>query len=121
VTHVVALVVDRDLGAALERAGAAAGHDVDVCTGEAEAWAACEERTELLVVDASSDAVDGATLVDSMRAGGELEGVRTLALHADRDPAAKARAEKVGFDLVVPRSRIEAEGARLIGGLLGAG
>jgi PleD family two-component response regulator len=118
--HVVALVTDGELAAAFARSAEAAGHDLDVCTGEAEAWDACEERTELLVVDASSDSVDSATLVDSMRAGGELERVRTLALHADDDPDAKARAEEVGFDLVVPRSRMEAEGGELIARLLGA-
>jgi DNA-binding response OmpR family regulator len=116
--HVVALVSDPDLGARLAAAAEAAAHAVDLCTGEAEAWDACEERTELLVVDLSSETVDGAMLVDSMRAGGELAGVRTLAFHADSDPVAKARAEEVGFDLVVPRSQMEVEGAALIARLL---
>jgi hypothetical protein len=58
------------------------------------------------------------TLVDSTRAGGELHGVRTLALHADADPEAKARAQEVGFDAIVSRSRLEAEGARLVARLL---
>jgi hypothetical protein len=37
-----------------------------------------------------------------MRAGGELQGVRTLAFHGDADLAARARAAEVGFDVVVP-------------------
>jgi CheY-like chemotaxis protein len=116
--HIVALLSDRDLAAELLVAAGAGGHDIDVCAGEAEAWDACEEQTALLVVDASTDAIDGVTLVDSMRAGGELEMVRTLAFHGDGDPVAKARAEQVGFDLVVPRSSMAAEGARLIARLL---
>jgi CheY-like chemotaxis protein len=117
-THVVALVTDRELGAAVARAAEAAGHALDVCAGEAEAWDACEERTELLIVDLSSSAVDGATLVESMRAGGELGRVRVVTFYADGDCTAKARAEDVGFDLVVPRSSMEAD---LIVRLLDAG
>jgi len=63
--HLVALITDRELAAELVAAAEAAGHDVDVCTGEADAWDACEERTELLAVDISSDSIDGVTLVDS--------------------------------------------------------
>lgn len=116
--HLVALITDRELAAELAAAAEAAGHHVDVCSGEADAWAACEQRTELLVVDISSDSIDGATLVDSMRAGGELHGVRTLAFHGDADLAAKARAAEVGFDVVVSRSHMQADGAQLIAGLL---
>jgi CheY-like chemotaxis protein len=116
--HIVALLTDRELAAELVVAAGAGGHDIDVCAGEAEAWDACADQTALLVVDASSDAIDGVMLVDSMRAGGELELVRTLAFHGDSDPVAKARAEQVGFDLVVPRSSMGAEGARLIARLL---
>jgi PleD family two-component response regulator len=116
--HLVALITDREIAAELEAAAAAGGHDVDVCRGEADAWDACEERTELLVVDVSSESIDGATLVDSMRAGGELRGVCTLAFHGDTDPAAKERAAEVGFDVVVTRSQMRADGAQLIAGLL---
>ena len=116
--HLVALITDPELAAELVAAAETAGHDVDVCTGEPDAWEACEERTDLLVVDISSDLIDGVTLVDSMRAGGELQGVRTLAFHGDADLAAKARASEVGFDVVVPRSQMRADGAQLIAGLL---
>ena len=82
--HLVALITDLELAAELVATAEAAGHDVDVCTDEPDTWEACEERTELLVVDTSSDSIDGVTLVDSMRAGGELQGVRTLAFHRRR-------------------------------------
>jgi PleD family two-component response regulator len=116
--HLVALITDREIAADLVAAAEVAGHDIDLCTGEADAWEACEERTDLLVVEASSDSIDGATLVDSMRAGGELQGVCTLAFHRDADLAAKDRAEEVGFDVVVPRSQMQAGATRLIAGLL---
>jgi CheY-like chemotaxis protein len=116
--HVVALVGDPEVGAALAAVAEAAGHSVDVCTSEADAWDACEERTELLVVDLSGEAVDGATLVDSMRAAGELRGVRTIALHRNADHAAIARAQEVGFDAVVSRARLDADAAALITRLL---
>ena len=38
--HLVALITDRELAAELVAATEAAGHDVDVCTGEADAWGA---------------------------------------------------------------------------------
>lgn len=117
--HIVVLVIDGELGAELVAVAGAAGHDVDACASEAEVWNACEKPADLLIIDASSDAVDGVTLVDSMLAGGELRGVRTLALHADADPAAKARAQEVGFDIILPRSRMDAEGAQLVQRLLG--
>jgi CheY-like chemotaxis protein len=116
--HIVVLVIDGELGAELAAEAGAAGHDVDVCASEAEVWNACEKPADLLIIDASSDAVDGVTLVDSMLAGGELRGVRTLALYADADPVAKERAQEVGFDIILPRSRMDAEGAQLVERLL---
>jgi CheY-like chemotaxis protein len=118
IAHIVVLVIDGELGAELVAVAGAAGHDVDVCASEAEVWNPCEKPADLLISDASSDSVDGVTLADSMLAGGELRGVRTLALYADADPAAKARAQEVAFDLVLPRSRMDAEGAQLVERLL---
>ena len=116
--QIVALVTDPELAAELEAGAKAAGHDIDVCAGEAEAWDACEEPTDLLIVDASSDAMDGVTLVDSMRAAGQLHAVRTVALHRHADDAAKIRAEEVGFDLVVPLGH-GSQGSELVAWLLG--
>jgi hypothetical protein len=69
-------------------------------------------------VDASSDAMDGVTLVDSMRAGGQLRAVRTVAFHRNSDAAAKARAEEVSFDLVAPLGH-GSQGSELVAWLLG--
>ncbi|MGH2969247.1 MAG: hypothetical protein ACRDK0_09310 [Solirubrobacteraceae bacterium] len=59
--HLVALITDPELAAELVAVAETAGHDVDVSTGEPDAWEACEERTDLLVVDISSDLIDGVT------------------------------------------------------------
>jgi CheY-like chemotaxis protein len=92
--HIVVLVIDGELGAELVAVAGAAGHDVDVCASEADAWNACEKPADLLIIDASSDAVDGVTLVDSMLAGGELRGFarsRSTRMQIPRRRSARGR------------------------------
>ena len=117
--RIVALVPDLLFGSKLVSMLEQAGHEVSLCAGEDEAWAR-SEGAGVLVVDLTTDEVDGATLVDSMRAGGELRGTRTLAFYSHVDDATRRRAEEVGFDLVVPRSRMAREGAALVDRLSGA-
>lgn len=114
--RIVALVPDLLFGSKVVSMLQSAGHDVTLCSAEDEARARAEEA-DVLVVDLTTDAVDGATLVDSMRAGGELRGTPTLAFYSHVDAAVRRRAEEVGFDLVVPRSRMAREGAQLVGEL----
>ena len=95
-----------------------AGQRVVLCAQEHEAWGQAD-RADVLLVDLTSDAVDGVTLVDSMRSAGELRGVRTLGFYSHVDAATRERAEEVGFDLVVPRSRMAREGGQLVAGLVG--
>ena len=66
----------------------------------------------------TTDAVDGVMLVDSMRAGGELQGIRTLAFYSHVEADTRAKAQRAGFDQVVPRSRMAREGAALVDRLL---
>ncbi len=115
-SRIVALVPDLLFGSKVVSMLRAAGHDEELCSAEDEARARAE-GADVLVVDLTTDAVDGATLVDSMRAGGELRGTRTLAFYSHVDAATRARAEEVGFDLVVPRSRMAREGGELVSGL----
>ena len=117
-SHLVALISDPELSSRLAAAAEAAGHEATCAATRPMPGTPARSAWELLVVDASSDAVDGLTLIDSMRAGGELQGVRTLAFHADEDEEAQARAKEVGVDVVLPQSRIRAEGAAVIGRLL---
>ena len=95
-----------------------AGHEVALCSQEDETWSQAE-NADALIIDLTTDEVDGATLVDSMRAGGELRGIGTLAFYSHVDTATRRRAEEVGFDLVVPRSRMAREGATLLELVLG--
>jgi len=118
--RVVALVPDLLFGSQVVAMLQGGGHDVSVCSQEDEVWAAIA-GAELLIVDLTSDDVDGVTLVDSLAAGGELHGVRTLAFYLHTDVETRRRAEEVGIDLVVPRSRMAREGAELVAGLIGTG
>jgi len=70
------------------------------------------------VVDLTTDEVDGATLVESMRMGRELGQVPVLAFYSHVDREARRRAEEAGIDLVVPRSRMAREMAALVEELL---
>ena len=67
----------------------------------------------------TTDALDGAVLVASLRAGGELPGTKVLGFYSHVEQDVRRRAEEAGFDLVVPRSRMAREGAELVGRLAG--
>ena len=116
--RVAALVPDLLFGSKIVSMLEQAGHQVILCSQEDDAWSQAEQA-QVLVVDLTSDAVDGATLVDSMRSAGELKGVRTLAFYSHVEADTRRRAEEAGFDLVVARSRMAREGAALVAGLLG--
>lgn len=111
--RVLALVPDLLFGSKVVSMIEGAGHEVTLCSAEDETRARLA-AADVLVVDLTTDAVDGATLVDSMRSGGELHGTPTLAFYSHVDTAMRARAEEVGFDLVVPRSRMAREGGLLV-------
>jgi PleD family two-component response regulator len=116
--RVVALAPDLLFGSKVQGMLASAGHEVELCAREEEVWRALP--ADVLVVDLASPDVDGITLVDSLASGGELHGVRTLGFYSHVDVATRDRAQRVGFDLVVPRSRMAREGADLVARLLPA-
>jgi CheY-like chemotaxis protein len=118
VARVVALVPDLLFGSRLMSMLEDAGHQVVLCSQEDETWSQAQDA-DALIVDLTTDEVDGVTLVDSMRAGGELRHTGTLAFYSHVDTATRRRAEEVGFDLVVPRSRMAREGATLVESVLG--
>ena len=95
-----------------------AGHEVTLTGQEDEARAEIE-FADVLVVDLTTDAVNGIMLVDSMAAGGELRGHRTLGFYSHVEADVRERAEQAGFDLVVPRSRMAREAGELVGRLAG--
>lgn len=115
--RIALLCPDLLFGSNVEGALRAAGHEVTRYDGEDMARAGVSEA-QLLVVDLTADAYDGAVLVESMRMGRELEGVPTLGFYAHVDQDTRRAAEEAGFDLVVPRSRMAREGPALVKRLL---
>jgi hypothetical protein len=71
----------------------------------------------VLVVDLVDGDLEGAALLESFVAEGLLDQTRTLAFYSHVDASAGERAERAGFDLVVPRSRMAREGAALVASL----
>jgi hypothetical protein len=69
----------------------------------------------VLVVDLTSEDLDGARLVESLSGEGELMEIRTLGFYSHVDVRTRERAERAGFDLVVPRSRMARQGDELVG------
>jgi CheY-like chemotaxis protein len=118
VARVLALVPDLMFGSKMVEMLGAAGHEVDLISQEHEAWDAADEA-DVLIVDLATDELDGVTLVDTLRADGELHSTRTLGVYSHVDDQTRRRAEGVGFDVVVPRSRMAREGAELVAGLVG--
>ena len=114
--RVAALIPDLLFGSKVQAALEAAGHEVDLITGEVEAWDEIG-GVDVLVVDLTTDDVDGIELVETLATGGELHAVRTLGFFAHVQPEVRERALAAGFDQVVPRSRMAREGAELVGRL----
>ena len=117
--RVAALIPDLLFGSKVQSALEGAGHEVDLITGELEAWDEVG-GIDLLVIDLTSPDVDGVELFETLASGGELHGVRSLGFFAHVQPEVRERALAAGFDQVVPRSRMAREGAQLVDALLAA-
>ena len=74
----------------------------------------------MLVVDLTDAQLDGPALLEELRAAGGLSGLRTLGFYSHVDVRARERAERAGFDLVVPRSRMARDARELVGRLSSA-
>ena len=118
--RVAALIPDLLFGSKVQSALQTAGHEVDLITGELEAWDEVG-GIDLLVIDLTSPDVNGVELFETLAAGGELHEVRSLGFFAHVEPEVRERALQAGFDLVVPRSRMAREGAQLVERLLADG
>jgi CheY-like chemotaxis protein len=116
VARVAAVIPDLLFGSKVQAALEAAGHDVELLDSEPQAWDQVG-GIDVLVVDLTTDALDGISLVESLAIGGELHGVRTLGFFAHVEPEVRERALAAGFDQVVPRSRMHREGAALVAAL----
>ena len=111
--RVAALIPDLLFGSKVKASLEAAGHEVDLITGEVEAWDEIA-GVDVLVVDLTTADLDGIGLVETLATGGELHDVRTLGFFAHVEPEVRDRALAAGFDQVVPRSRMAREGAELV-------
>jgi hypothetical protein len=105
VARVVALVPDLLFGSRVEAMLAAAGHDVTLA-GAPEDVAG---GADVVVVDLTTGTIDPAAVVAALPAG-----ARTLGFFAHVEPAVRERALAAGIDEVVPRSRMNREGAELV-------
>jgi CheY-like chemotaxis protein len=118
------LVLSGDLlfGSRLHGTLSAAGHMVELTGDEAALRARLGDRAPAapgaLLVDLTDPGLDGAGALRSLRRDGALGKARALAFYSHVDTEVRERAERAGFDLVVPRSRMAREAAALVEGLL---
>jgi CheY-like chemotaxis protein len=113
VIRVTALVPDLLFGSKVKAMLEAAGHEVEMAASETDVWDQVA-GTDVLVVDLTTDDIDGAKLLDTLRTGGEAQELKALAFYSHVDVEVRREAEAAGFDLVVPRSRMAREGAALV-------
>jgi hypothetical protein len=116
--RVVAFIPDLLFGSRVQAALTASGHEV-VLAADGGGVRRGLAGTAVLVVDLTDQELRGVGLIESLSADGLLHGVRTLGFYSHVDVEARASAERAGFDLVVPRSRMAREGAALVSRLSG--
>jgi hypothetical protein len=121
--RVLALTADLLFGSRIQGDLAAAGNEVELIEGEARLRARLGETdkpaADVLVVDLTDAELDGAGIVEVLAAEGALNSLATLGFYSHVDVQARERAQRAGFDLVVPRSRMTREGALLVNALAG--
>jgi hypothetical protein len=113
VARVVAYVPDLLFGSNVLGALSAAGHET-VLVADAQGLERELATASALVVDLTADA--GERIEQVIAA--PHHGVRTLAFYSHVEVDVRAQAEKAGFDMVIPRSRMAREGAALVTRLL---
>jgi DNA-binding NarL/FixJ family response regulator len=116
--RVLALVPDLLFGSRVQAALLSAGNEVELIVDEDALRSRLEDAAgasaAVLVVDLTSEDLDGASILESLAGEGMLAGMRTLAFYSHVDVHVRERAELAGFDLVVPRSRMAREGPELV-------
>lgn len=123
--RVLALVEDLLFGSQVQGLLTAAGHEVELvpAVGRVSERLADEASpaVEVLVVDLTDERLERARVVAELTASGALANVRTLGFYSHVDADARESAERAGFDLVVPRSRMAREGGALTARLASGG
>jgi len=120
--RVLALTADLLFGSRIQGDLSAAGNEVELIADEARLRARLGEMdkpvADALVVDLTDAELDGAGIVEALAGEGALHSVGTLGFYSHVDAQVRERAERAGFDRVVPRSRMAREGAKLVGSLI---
>ena len=121
--RVLALVGDLLFASRLQATLGAAGHEVELIPRrpglEQRLDELSDDATTVLVIDLTDAELGGVELVQAL-ARERPAAVRTLGFYAHVDARTRERAERAGFDRVVPRSRMAREGAELVAGLAAA-
>jgi DNA-binding NarL/FixJ family response regulator len=121
--RVLALTADLLFGSRIQGDLGAAGDEVELIADEMRLRARLAEAdkptADVLVVDLTDAGLDGARIVEMLAGEGALSSVATLGFYSHVDAQARERAQRAGFDLVVPRSRMAREGGELVTRLVG--
>jgi DNA-binding NarL/FixJ family response regulator len=114
--RVLALVPDLLFGSRVQAALRAAGDEVQLLSDGAALRRALGDsaRGTVVVLDLDDTRVRGAELLEELSQEGLLEEAATLGFYSHVDVATRERAQRAGFDLVVPRSRMAREGRDLV-------
>jgi len=118
--RIALLCPDLLFGSKVEGALKIAGHTVNRFDDEEQVRAAASFH-DMLIVDLTTDLIDGPAILRSLRERGELGAVPTLGFYSHVDQEMRKAADAAGFSRVVPRSRMAREGAALVEGLLPRG
>jgi DNA-binding NarL/FixJ family response regulator len=123
--RVVALIPDLLFGSRVQGALQSAGHEVELLGDEGSLkhrlGDSAAPAPAVLVVDLTSEDIDGARVVEALSGEGALTRTRTLGFYSHVDVRTRERALEAGFDLVVPRSRMAREGQELVGRMAAGG
>jgi hypothetical protein len=114
--RVVAFIPDLLFGSQVQGALRAAGHEVELAVDEPAMRRALADA-DVLVVDLTSEPAQRTSLVQALIGESAQGHARTLAFYSHVEADTRELAERAGFDLVVPRSRMAREGAALVSSL----
>jgi DNA-binding response OmpR family regulator len=127
--RVLALTRDLLFGSQVQGALTVAGYEVELLADEARLKRRLVDladseldgaSADVLIVDLTDSDLDGASIIGGLLAEGQLSSMRTLGFYSHVDSAARERAQRAGFDVIVARSRMAREGVELVAGLLAA-
>jgi hypothetical protein len=109
--RVVALAPDLFFASKIEETLKAAGHEVEVCANVPDALEPAGS-SDLVIVDLHTEGLDPARL------SAQLGGKRLLGFYSHIDVDTRAQAERAGFHMVVPRSRMARDMPQLVARLV---